>query len=298
MDDTAALAPLLAQHEAVIERGLQSFVEVGEALAAIRDQRLYRATYRNFDAYLQARWPELGQRNYAGKLIRAARVARELGTNVPILPSSEGQVRPLLGLQTPEDRQAAWAQACERASAGGRHQPAGEDVAFIVARLRPTLAASPTGGSTEAAEPASVEDYQAHLAALTRAIHALGRLHPAMDWRAVPVPERERLARALERSGAQLGAWGQAIAQETPMPPRPPRLSSTDNNAAAAQWGRRVLQNIRRLREARGWSPKELAQHSGLPVKTITALERGRITDEHLRAVSKAFGVPLGELLQ
>lgn len=32
----------LAQHEGVIERGLKTFVDVGNALLAIRDKRLYR----------------------------------------------------------------------------------------------------------------------------------------------------------------------------------------------------------------------------------------------------------------
>src|SRR5690242_5668470 len=90
-----SLATQLAEHEAVIERGIKSFVEVGEALAAIRDQRLYRATHKSFDAYLDERWPELGHRNYVHKMIRAARVAAELGTTVPIAaPESEWQVRP------------------------------------------------------------------------------------------------------------------------------------------------------------------------------------------------------------
>jgi hypothetical protein len=46
----------LQQHEAVIERVLGTFVEVGTALAAIRDGRLYRATHGTFEDYCCERW--------------------------------------------------------------------------------------------------------------------------------------------------------------------------------------------------------------------------------------------------
>lgn len=39
----------LAAHEATIERGLKTFVEVGGALLAIRNARLYRATHATFE---------------------------------------------------------------------------------------------------------------------------------------------------------------------------------------------------------------------------------------------------------
>ena len=38
----------LAQHESVIERGIQTFVEVGASLMEIRDKRLYRRTHSSF----------------------------------------------------------------------------------------------------------------------------------------------------------------------------------------------------------------------------------------------------------
>ena len=45
------------EHEATIERGLStSFVEVGAALAAIRDGRLYQADHTTFEAYCSERW--------------------------------------------------------------------------------------------------------------------------------------------------------------------------------------------------------------------------------------------------
>jgi hypothetical protein len=46
----------LAKHEAVIKRGLKTFAEVGTALLAIRDGRLYREQYATFEQYCQGQW--------------------------------------------------------------------------------------------------------------------------------------------------------------------------------------------------------------------------------------------------
>ena len=51
----------LAQCEATIRRGLHTFVEVGQALAEIRDSRLYRATHETFATYLDDRIEEAYQ---------------------------------------------------------------------------------------------------------------------------------------------------------------------------------------------------------------------------------------------
>jgi hypothetical protein len=171
--DTQCLAPLLAQHEAVIERGLKSFIEVGEALAAIRDQRLYRATRPNFDAYLTDRWPELGGRNYAGKLIRAAKAAVELGTVVPnAAPSTEGQVRSLLRLKDPSERLAAWQSAGERAGLDGRREPTATDVEAAVRAVKEARAQ----GRREAADPPFPPQGERPLRAARQETLALGAL--------------------------------------------------------------------------------------------------------------------------
>lgn len=46
----------LEQCEAAIERGLNTFVEVGRALTEIRDSKLYRIGFKTFDAYCKERW--------------------------------------------------------------------------------------------------------------------------------------------------------------------------------------------------------------------------------------------------
>jgi rubrerythrin len=64
---------LLAELEAVVERGMQTFIEVGQALMAIRDQRLYRETHSSFEKYLDERWGISRAQGY--RVIDAARVA-------------------------------------------------------------------------------------------------------------------------------------------------------------------------------------------------------------------------------
>jgi site-specific DNA-methyltransferase (adenine-specific) len=76
-------APLLRSLEDVLERGfLDTYVDVGEALAAIRDQKLYRASggYTTFEEYLDKRWRITRQTGY--DYIHAAAVARNVKLSV------------------------------------------------------------------------------------------------------------------------------------------------------------------------------------------------------------------------
>ncbi|MHB1038018.1 MAG: hypothetical protein ACYC35_26705 [Pirellulales bacterium] len=110
-----------AQYEAVIERGRQTFLEVGQALAAIRDGRLYRQNFDTFEAYCQDRWDF--KRDYANKLIRAAKTVSSLDTKVSIVPTTETQARELSRLPE-EQRAGAWEETVERV--GG--QPTAKDI--------------------------------------------------------------------------------------------------------------------------------------------------------------------------
>lgn len=94
----------LVLYERIIEKGLKTFVEVGEALMEIKQARLYRQQYPNFDDYCQKRWG-IGIRQ-SQRLIRAAKVVQNLQTKGDprvALPRSERQIRPLAGL--PADQQ-------------------------------------------------------------------------------------------------------------------------------------------------------------------------------------------------
>lgn len=119
----------LAAHEATIAAGLQTFVEVGNALAAIRDGRLYRDTHGTFEEYCKKRWGL--SRQYAYRTIAAAGVAGNLSPTGD-KPTSERQVRPLAQLP-PEQQREAWETAVATAPNG---RPTGAHVAETVRRIQ------------------------------------------------------------------------------------------------------------------------------------------------------------------
>lgn len=83
MTKAIALAPneafRLDQCEKAIERGLNTFVEVGRALTEIRDSKLYRQTHRAFEVYCKERW-EIG-RSRAYELIDQAKVVTAIANS-------------------------------------------------------------------------------------------------------------------------------------------------------------------------------------------------------------------------
>jgi hypothetical protein len=86
----------LARCEETIGRGFQSFVEVGLAMVKIRQERLYRQEYYDFDHYCRQRWGI--SRIHAHRCIDAAKVQGML----PIgnTAANEAQVRPLTKIRT------------------------------------------------------------------------------------------------------------------------------------------------------------------------------------------------------
>jgi len=65
----------LAEHEAIIEAGQLTFIEVGNSLMAIRDNELY--TQDTFEQYLAERWPAISTRR-GYQLIDAALIAKQV----------------------------------------------------------------------------------------------------------------------------------------------------------------------------------------------------------------------------
>lgn len=119
----------LEQCEQVIARGLATFVEVGQALARIRDARLYRETHDTFEDYCQERWQMTRKRAY--DLIAAEQVTTALSPNGDT-PSNEAQARELAPLRDePERMTEAWQQATATAAAEGR-QVTAADVRRVV----------------------------------------------------------------------------------------------------------------------------------------------------------------------
>ena len=99
--------------EEVIETGLRTFVEVGNALLEIRDSRLYRRDFSTFEDYCRDRWGMV--RRHANRLIAAAEVVENLG---PIWSQiSESQARTLTRLE-PETQRTVWAEAVASAPNG------------------------------------------------------------------------------------------------------------------------------------------------------------------------------------
>jgi len=87
----------LERCEVVIKQGLNTFIEVGEALFLIRDKRLYRREFKTFEDYCQQKWSM--PRRHVNRMIAASETIINLGPIGPILPESESQVRPLVGLE-------------------------------------------------------------------------------------------------------------------------------------------------------------------------------------------------------
>jgi hypothetical protein len=112
---TITEAVQLSEQEAVIERGLKTFVDVGNALLAIREGRLYRASHGTFEDYCRERWHM--ERANAYRLIEAAVVVGHLSPIGDTLPANEAQARPLTSLP-PSQQSEAWQRAVETAPEG------------------------------------------------------------------------------------------------------------------------------------------------------------------------------------
>lgn len=122
----------LVELEEVIERGIKTFMAVGEALAEIRDGRLYRISHATFEDYCNEEW-QMTRAN-ASLLIGAAKVGENLSTIVDIpKPVRESQARQLTRLPEPEQQREAWTAAVE--SAGGE-QPTAKQVEAAVETVK------------------------------------------------------------------------------------------------------------------------------------------------------------------
>jgi len=125
----------LKEFEKRIESGLKTFREVGAALLAIRDGRMYRAEYRTFEDYCKERWGLKKQTAY--QMIEGASVIKNLEShNCDLLPKNQGQTRPLAELP-PEKQPEAWQAATSKAESEGRKVTA-KDVQEEVKKITTT----------------------------------------------------------------------------------------------------------------------------------------------------------------
>lgn len=88
--------------EKVIAKGLQTFYDVGNALSAIRDKKLYRNSFKTFEDYCLKRWGMSKPRAY--QLIQAADITENLSTIVDKNHINEGQIRELASVPAHEQK--------------------------------------------------------------------------------------------------------------------------------------------------------------------------------------------------
>lgn len=100
----------LERCEIVIKQGLETFIEVGQALMIIRDKRLYREEYGTFENYCRDKWGM--QRANAYRLVDAAEVISNLSPIGDILPQTESQARPLTKIE-PELQPIIWKEVLQ-----------------------------------------------------------------------------------------------------------------------------------------------------------------------------------------
>ncbi|MBE9053230.1 hypothetical protein IQ243_22950 [Nostocales cyanobacterium LEGE 11386] len=138
------LTPEEEHQRLYLERRVErAFYEAGKALMELRDRRLYRSTHKTFEEYCRDRFGHSRQKsNY---LIAAADVYENLTTiccqksgiedltttGTQILPTSEGQVRPITKLD-PQEQWEVWQTAVEEA---GSKVPTGRIVKDVVQRI-------------------------------------------------------------------------------------------------------------------------------------------------------------------
>lgn len=106
----------LNECEKIIQRGFNTFVEVGQALLEIRDSRLYKMDYSTFEDYCRERWGVT--KVHAYRLMDASEVIGNLQSNQLVtFPVTESQARPLSVLP-PEIQAKAWQKAIDTAPNG------------------------------------------------------------------------------------------------------------------------------------------------------------------------------------
>ena len=101
----------LAELEKTIARGQKTFVEVGLALAEIRDLRLYKREYSNFAEYCRKRWG--WEKRYTNYVIAGADAVKSLPEKVGTIVPSEAAARELARVPTEQRVEIVQAIAAE-----------------------------------------------------------------------------------------------------------------------------------------------------------------------------------------
>lgn len=122
----------LAELENIVRAGQRSFVDVGRALRAIRDESLYELAFDTFETYCKSRFGMA--RRTAYQFIDAVEVVDNLCAMAHKLPTSERVLRPLTALSE-ADQIDVWKQATLR-----WEQPTAANVTSLIRELHPETA--------------------------------------------------------------------------------------------------------------------------------------------------------------
>jgi hypothetical protein len=98
----------LSELESVIDRHIESFVQVAIALAEIKKSALYRSSHDNFSVYCEAKFGMQKTHGYA--MAQAGEIIAHLSDTSEFPPTSYRQTKPLVHLQ-PDQQQQAWSAA-------------------------------------------------------------------------------------------------------------------------------------------------------------------------------------------
>jgi hypothetical protein len=197
----------LDSNEEVIRMGLGTFVEVGQALADIRDSGQYReAGFGSFEDYCRDRWG-LG-RGWANAQISASRVYRAISVHDhEQLPQNVEQTTPLAPVLNSHGEEAvsrAWAEIV--ASHQGNGPITGRE---IRAFLNPAVSVAPTKRPMSDAYLSALDKVEAALKGLRWAV----RTHEGKN---IPKPVCERFAEYTVAAESLARAVDQISKGETP----------------------------------------------------------------------------------
>lgn len=106
----------LTTYEQTIESGMQSFLQVGEALWKIREGKLYRASHKTFEDYCREKWSM--SKTHCNRLITGSLVANEVAP-MGVEITSERQARELSRIE-PSRRVEVLEKASESGSVTAR----------------------------------------------------------------------------------------------------------------------------------------------------------------------------------
>jgi hypothetical protein len=170
--------------EATAQDGLETFVEIGSALAEIRDRRLYRDSHASFDEYVRDRW---GVDIANGHPLSQT----ALGADNPATPEAEGQPVPARPAKPCE----ALAKACEQTlSTLGNDERMAIEIRLAVRKPGDERAAANAGSwdPWEVADALGDELVPTLRWLLTQATGTVGRVAHQLEHRATDIDDDAR----------------------------------------------------------------------------------------------------------